>query len=47
MVSITKRNLTVINDGKEILNFSNVVSLHFKLLPNIININLRFIDGRN
>lgn len=35
------------NEGKDRLNLSHVEILHSKLLPNIININIRFTDGPN
>lgn len=35
------------NEGKDRLNLSHMESLHPKLLPNIINMNVRFTDGPN
>lgn len=39
--------LTVINEGKDRLNLSHVDNLHPRVLPSIININVRFTDGPN
>jgi len=40
-------NFTVINEGKDRLNFPIAAILHSKLLDIINNINIRFIDGPN
>lgn len=38
---------TVINEGRDRLNFSIAAILHSKLLAIISSINVRFIDGPN